>query len=92
MRVEASPDLEVGDRLHLAIYGDPDEEPFLIWATVGRDDGMRGMAIEFDELHPVVAAKLEQLVGSLPSVESLHDDETEAMGTVIGEMLPPERG
>jgi hypothetical protein len=90
MRVEASPELEVGDRLHLALYGDPDDEPFLIWATVGRDDGMRGMAINFDELHPVVAEKLERLVGSLPAVESLHDDEAEAMGTVIGEMLPPQ--
>jgi len=90
MRVEASPDLAVGDRLHLAIYGRPDEEPFLVWATVDRDDGERGMAIAFDELHPLVAAKLEQLVGSLPAVESLHDDESEAMGTVIGEMLPHE--
>ena len=90
MRVESSPDLAVGDRLHLAIYGNPDEEPFLVWATVDRDDGERGMAIAFDDLHPVVAEKLEQLVGSLPSVEALHDDEAEAMGTVIGEMLPPE--
>lgn len=88
MRVEASPELEVGDRLHLAIYGNPDEEPFLLWATVERDDGERGMAITFDELHPVLAGKLEALVGSLPSVESLHDDEADAMGTVIGEMLP----
>jgi hypothetical protein len=90
MRVEASPELEVGDRLHLAIYGDPEEEPFLIWATVDRDDAERGMAISFDELHPVIAQKLERLIGSLPSVESLHDEESEAMGTVIGEMLPPE--
>jgi len=90
MRVEASPELEVGDRLHLAIYGSPDEEPFLLWATVERDDAERGMAITFDELHPMLAQKLERLVGSLPSVESLHDDEAEAMGTVIGEMLPPD--
>jgi len=90
MRVESSPDLAVGDRLHLAIYGKPDEEPFLVWATVERDDGERGMAIAFVELHPSVATTLEQLGGSLPAVESLHDDEAEAMGTVIGEMLPPE--
>ena len=48
------------------------------------------MGITFDELHPMLAQKLEKLVGSLPSVESLHDDEAEAMGTVIGEMLPPD--
>jgi CheY-like chemotaxis protein len=90
MRVEASPDLEIGDRLHLAIYGDPGEEPFLVWANVARDDGEKGMGITFDDLHPVVAAQLEKLVAALPAVESLHDDETEAMGTVISEILPTE--
>jgi c-di-GMP-binding flagellar brake protein YcgR len=87
MRVEATPELAIGDRLHLAIYGEPDEEPFLVWAEVVRDDGEKGLAIDFDELHPVIAEKLEKLVVSLPAVESLHDDEAEAMGTVISEML-----
>jgi hypothetical protein len=90
MRVEASPDLAMGDRLHLAIYGDPGEEPFLVWATVARDDREKGIAIAFDELHPVVATQLEKLVAGLPSVESLHDDEAEAMGTVITEILQGE--
>ena len=39
MRIERLPALEVGDRLHLAIYGAPDEAPFLVWGTVVRDDG-----------------------------------------------------
>jgi hypothetical protein len=88
MRVEASHDIAIGDRLHLAIYGDPGEEPFLVWATVARDDGEKGMSIAFDDLHPVVATQLEKLVAALPAVEFLHDDETEAMGTVISEILP----
>jgi hypothetical protein len=87
MRVEATPDLALGDRLHLAIYGDAREEPFLVWATVGRDDGEKGLAIDFDELHPLIGERLEKLVASLPAVESLHDAETEAIGTVISEML-----
>jgi CheY-like chemotaxis protein len=87
MRVEASPDLTIGDRLHLAIYGDPGQEPFLVWATVDRDDGEKGIAIAFDDLHPVVATQLEKLVLSLPAVESLRDVETDAMGTVISEVL-----
>ena len=88
MRVEASPDLEIGDRLHLAIYGDPEDEPFLVWANVARDDGDAGMVVTFDELHPVVARQLEGLVASLPAVESLHHDESEAMGSVVSEILP----
>ena len=39
MRVEHESGLQIGDRLHLAIYGAADEEPFLVWASVDRDDG-----------------------------------------------------
>ena len=45
------------------------------------------MGIEFDEEHSVVAEHLEKILGSLPSVESLHDDEIAAMGTVLTEIL-----
>jgi hypothetical protein len=92
MRVEPNLDLAIGDRLHLAIYADPGEEPLLVWATVERDDAERGLGIAFDELDDDVTAKLERLVISLPAVESLHDSEVDAMGTVVTEMLPPERG
>jgi hypothetical protein len=87
MRIEYNPSLELGDRLHLAIYGSPGEEPFLVWGTLNRDDRERGMGIEFDEVHSVVAEQLEKILGSLPSVESLHDDEIAAMGTVLTEIL-----
>jgi hypothetical protein len=88
MRVESSSDLSLGDRLHLAIYGEPGEEPFLVWARVARDDRDRGMLIEFDPVHEVVAGQLEKLVAFLPAVESLQDGEIGAMGTVISEILP----
>jgi hypothetical protein len=87
MRVERESGLEVGDRVHLAIYGAADEEPFLVWATVERDDGQEGMGLVFDELHPIVAEQLERLVGDLPSVESLAVGEAGSLGTVVGEIL-----
>jgi hypothetical protein len=87
MRIASHPDLEVGDRLHLAIYGAAGEEPFLIWGTIARSDGHDGMGVVFDTVHSVVAEKLEKLLASLPAVESLHDDETAAMGTVMSEIL-----
>jgi hypothetical protein len=87
MRIERESTLELGDRLHLAIYGSADEEPFLVWATVERVDGADGMYLRFDELHPVIAAQLEGVVAGLPAVESLHDDEAAAMGTVVTEIL-----
>ena len=87
MRVERFSGLEVGDRLHLAIYGAADQEPFLVWATVTRDDGAEGMALVFDEVHAQIAEQLEKVVADLPAVESLHDDEAHAMGTVVTEIL-----
>jgi len=87
MRIEYHPDLEVGDRLNLAIYGAAGEEPFLVWGTIARIEGTDGMALVFDSVHSVIAEKLEKLVATLPAVESLHDDETAAMGTVLTEIL-----
>jgi hypothetical protein len=87
IRVEKDTGLEIGDRLHLAIYGAADEEPFLVWATVDRDDGEGGTALVFDEVHPKIAEQLEKVVLNLPAVESLHDDEARAMGTVVTEIL-----
>jgi len=87
MRIESNPDLEVGDRLHLAIYGDASEEPFLVWGTILRSDGRGGTAVAFDPVHPSIAKQLEALVASLPAVESLHDDEATAMGTVLTEII-----
>jgi hypothetical protein len=86
MRVERNPELEIGDRLHLAIYGAAGEEPSLVWATVARNEG-NATALAFDPLEPEVGDRLERLVADLPAVESLHDQESEAMGTVVSEIL-----
>ena len=58
-----------------------------MWATAFREDEGRGMVLRFDELTPETAAELEKLVAKLPSVESLQDSETDAMGTVLSEVL-----
>lgn len=87
MRVQRESGLTIGDRLHLAIYGSADEEPFLVWASVDRDDGDRGLMLAFDPMPPAIAEQLDQVVLNLPAVESLHDDEAHAMGTVVTEIL-----
>jgi hypothetical protein len=87
MRIERFPELEIGDRLHLAIYGEAGEEPFLVWATVNRDDAEEGMGLVFDEVQPLVAEQLEKLVASLPAVESLRHGELGNLGSIVGEIL-----
>ncbi len=70
MRIEPLPGLAQHDRLHLAIQGGPREEPLLVWATVARDDGERGLGLVFDGLEPPARAQLERILGRLPQVES----------------------
>ncbi len=87
MRIERHTDLWLGDHLQLAIYGDAGDDPMLVWGHVERSDGESGLVIRFDALDQHLEARLERLVSSLPAVESLHDTEAEAMGTVLGEIL-----
>ena len=87
MRVEHLSGLGVGDRLHLAIYGSATDEPTLVWATVARDDGHEGIALVFDDVTAAAAERIEKVLVDLPAIESLHDDEARAMGTVMTEIL-----
>jgi hypothetical protein len=87
MRVERLAGLSIGDRLHLAIYGHAEQEPTLVWATAARDDGPEGIALVFDHVAPEAAERIEKVLVDLPAVESLHDDEARAMGTVLTEIL-----
>ena len=87
MRVDPNPNLEPGERLRLALYGGAREEPAIVGARVVRNDGAAGVALQFEDVAADVALRIEALVGSLPSVESLRDDETGSVGTVISEVL-----
>ena len=87
MRVDAHPDLKVGARLRLALYDPTREAPLVVDAVVARDDGARGLGLQFLGVAPEIAARLEQLVATLPPVEQLSDGEAGALGTVVGEIV-----
>jgi hypothetical protein len=87
MRIERQRELRVGDRLHLAVYGEPGQDPILIWASVARDDGEAGMALVFDPVPASVSARLESLVANLPAVEPLAEGEAAALGSVVTRIL-----
>jgi hypothetical protein len=87
MRVDAHKDLKVGSRLRLALYDPAREAPLVVDAVVSRDDGPRGLGLQFLAVSPDVAARLEHLVATLPPVEQLSDGEAGALGTVVGEIV-----
>jgi hypothetical protein len=88
MRVERA-ELEIGDRVHVAIYGEAGDEPMLVWGTATRKDEEGRVTLLFDELELDIAHALEKLVSRLPAVEPLRDGETAAMGTVMSEIVEP---
>jgi c-di-GMP-binding flagellar brake protein YcgR len=90
MRIESHPGLAIGTKIRLAIYGEPREEPFVVRARVVRNDGDDGMGLRFEQIASGVAARLESLVANLPSVESLHGGETDALGSVVSRILESE--
>jgi hypothetical protein len=87
MRIDKAPDLAVGQRFRLALYGPARHEPFLIEARIERDDGDHGLGLAFLDVSEESARDLEKLVACLPDVESLEDGETGGMGTVISEII-----
>jgi hypothetical protein len=74
MLIEANQSLRVGQRMRLFLYGAAREEPMLIEARVGRDDGKRGLALYFDWLEPDALRRLRRLVQTLPRVPRPGDD------------------
>jgi len=87
MRIDPHPKVQVGDLLQLAIYGDAEQEPFVVHAHVVRDEGGGGLGLKFEHLKPGLAAGLEALVARLPSVESLDGAEADGMGSVVSRIL-----
>ncbi len=86
MLVEQTLELGQGDETRLAIFGRDGDEPILVRARAVRED-TGGLALQFFDVSDADAARLEALVGALPEVERLADGETEAMGTVVAEIV-----
>ncbi len=87
MRIENHEDIALGDRFQLALHGPTPGKPFLIQATVTRDDGDDGLGLVFKGVDRETAVQLEKLVACLPDVESLEDGELSGLGAILSEVL-----
>jgi hypothetical protein len=70
MRVAPHPDLQVGDRLQLALHVAARTEPLIVQARVDRCDGPRGLVLQFEDLTPGSAEILVKMVDDLPPAEA----------------------
>jgi hypothetical protein len=87
MRVDRQADLHLGTTLRIALYDAAREAPVIVAARVARDDGKHGLALRFEDVEPDVAARIEQLIATLPPVECLFDGEAGSIGTVVAEIV-----
>lgn len=90
MRIDAHPELKLGDHLKLAVYGNTDGPPVTVSAEIVRDDGGAGLGLAFRDVGEEAERRLESLVAALPSIEPLAGGETAAMGAVLSRILDEE--
>jgi len=86
--LDPDPDLRVGDRIALALFGKP-EQRINLQARVVRNDPEAGLALAFDALSADATRELEALVAGLPCVERTEGGG--AIATVVGEIARRER-
>jgi hypothetical protein len=85
IRLEQNSCLSMGDQVELALYGGAREEPLVVAATVVRDDAESGLGLRFEALTTSQTHGLQQMLGSLPPVESLCEEK--AAGVVVSTVV-----
>jgi hypothetical protein len=86
MRVESHPDLRLGDQLSVALHARDGETPLVVRAEVVRDDGERGIALQFRDLSSDAHSYLARMLACLPPVETCGPNQ-EIVGLVVSEIL-----
>jgi len=71
IRVVRQLGLAPGNKLRLALFDTPQQEPLILSAEVSRDDGGSGLFLHFVDLSAEMAARVEAIVSQLPAIESI---------------------
>ena len=88
MRAEPLPELALGTRIELALYGPSGHEPILVQAEVSRDDGEGGTVFHFDPMPRGECKRLERIIASAPEIRSLSGrEQDEAVIVARGKRL-----
>ena len=86
MRIDPHPTLSIGDELSIAVHLRALEAPMVIQARVERDDGDRGMLLQFHDLPEATAERLGRTVDILPILAVDEAAETDE-AVVVSEIL-----
>ena len=71
IRVVRQLGLTPGNKLRLALFDTPQQEPLILSAEVSRDDRGSGLFLHFVDLSPEMTARVEEIIAQLPAVESI---------------------
>ena len=63
--------LALGNKLRLALFDTPQQEPLILDAEVSRDDGESGLYLRFVDLSAETTARIEEIIAQLPAIESI---------------------
>ncbi|MBW2280770.1 MAG: PilZ domain-containing protein [Deltaproteobacteria bacterium] len=88
IRIAQHPDLEVGSRLALAIYGSEGSDPVVLEAQVANDMGDEGLGLRFTGVTAANRRDLETVLGELPALETLDGENTHPDRLFLSKVLP----
>jgi hypothetical protein len=71
IRVVRQLGLTPGDKLRLALFDTSQQEPLILGAEVSRDDSGSGLFLHFVDLSTEMAARIEEIIATLPTIESI---------------------
>ncbi|MDG2333251.1 MAG: PilZ domain-containing protein [Myxococcota bacterium] len=71
MRVQAHPELELGNQFTVSLHDEARKRPLEVPAEVIRDDGADGLALRFTDLDGELQSRLDALISALPHADSL---------------------
>jgi hypothetical protein len=86
MRVDRHPEVSMDDELRIALHVRAREEPLVVQARVTRDDGERGLVLQFCDLPQSSQDYLRRMVNFLP-ILAVREEGEEGTGIVISEIL-----
>ncbi len=87
IRVVPHPLVSLGDELTLALYDVSSPDPLVVRGVVVRDDGKRGLVLQFRDVKESVAEKIENIIATLPAIQSGASEDRGGDGIFIARIV-----